>query len=67
VDDSQIYDYDHGNYQQNGEDWDAHGQAQGHSQGHVRQGSGSSQQNSYYYGQSNNKRHDDDDDNGDMW
>ncbi|KAH6843180.1 hypothetical protein B0I37DRAFT_315209 [Chaetomium sp. MPI-CAGE-AT-0009] len=63
-DDGQTYDY------QDNEDAyaDEQHQAQGHSQSHVRQGSGSGQQNNYYYAQNtNNQRRDDNDENGDMW
>jgi hypothetical protein len=73
VDDAQIYEYEHGDQQQqqNGGDVYADAPAQGHGQGHARQGSGGGgggQQNSYYYAQgSSSKRHDDDDENGDMW
>ncbi|KAH6640415.1 hypothetical protein F5144DRAFT_483453 [Chaetomium tenue] len=71
ADDGQIYDYDHGDHhhQDNGDGYaDEQPQAQGHNQGHARQGSGSGQQNNYYYAQdANNKRRDDNDENGDMW
>jgi hypothetical protein len=73
ADDAQIYEYEQGDqhHQDNGDGYaDEQPQAQGHSQGHARQssGSGSGQQNNYYYAQDTaNKRRDDNDENGDMW
>ncbi|KAK3333369.1 hypothetical protein B0T19DRAFT_124161 [Cercophora scortea] len=71
VDDSQIYDYEHGN--------DGHDESRSHQNGgqdhhYGRQGNGGQhQQQDYYYGRDNNshqnqnRQYDDDDENNDMW